>query len=237
MGERRVDEVMNHEVFSVGADERASEVLSMILTLGITAAPVVDEGGRVLGLVGLRDLARAGRSDPVARHMVDSPTVRPDLPVSEAGRIMGERSYHHLVVVDADAKVCGFLSSLDVIRGLVELPASHPPAFAHVEADSTLRWSPTTPLSPEAIAREGFDGPGMLILATTYAPDEIVWAEAAADVRARLRELHGGGSELPLAGRARLGETELGFRVARLPGLGADGETGSVMDVLLGSHS
>ena len=124
-----VDAIMNPEVYTVRTHETTGEVLAMILTLGITAAPVVDEHDVPLGLVSLRNLARANRDEPVAKHMTTpAATIPVTTTVEDAGRQMGQLSYHHLVVVDAQGRVTGFVSSLDVIRGLVELPASHPPA-------------------------------------------------------------------------------------------------------------
>ena len=53
-----VEHIMNHEVYTVRPSEPCGEVLGMILTLGITAAPVVDDDGIPLGLVSLPAIAR-----------------------------------------------------------------------------------------------------------------------------------------------------------------------------------
>src|SRR5690606_12942201 len=173
------EHIMNHEVYTVRASEPSGEVLGMILTLGITAAPVVDEAGVALGLVSLRNLARAKRDEPVAKHMTTPiATISLGTTVEEAGREMGQLSYHHLVVVDDAGKAIGFVSSLDVVRGLVGLPASHPPAFPHQEPESGLNWTSTWPLKAENIDRAAPAGPGMLVLTGPDAPDEVVWAEA-----------------------------------------------------------
>jgi CBS domain-containing protein len=228
-----VEHIMNHEVYTVRPSEPSGEVLGMILTLGITAAPVVDDDGIPLGLVSLRDLARAHREEPVSKHMTSpAATITRETTVEEAGREMGQLSYHHLVVVDRLGKVAGFVSSLDVVRGLVGLPASHPPAFPHQEPESGLAWTPTLPLTAENIERSAVAGPGMLVLTAAGAPDEVVWAEAAKDVRARLRTFLSSQHKLPELVAARLRESELGFRSAAFGQ--PSGEGPSVIDVLLG---
>jgi CBS domain-containing protein len=63
----RVREIMNRELFRVRPGDVPSDVLNGILALGITGAPVVDDAGRPLGMVSLRDLVgrtgtRAGGS-------------------------------------------------------------------------------------------------------------------------------------------------------------------------------
>lgn len=228
-----VEHIMNHEVYTVRASEPSGEVLGMILTLGITAAPVVDEDGIPLGLVSLRDLARAQREDPVAKHMTSpAATITRETTVEEAGREMGQLSYHHLVVVDRLGKVAGFVSSLDVVRGLVGLPATHPPAFPHQEPESGLAWTPTLPLTAENVERSSVAGPGMLVLTAAGAPDDVVWAEASKNVRDRLRTFLTGQHNLPEQVAARLRESELGFRSAAFGQ--PSGEGPSVIDVLLG---
>lgn len=227
-----VERIMNHEVYTVRPSEPAGEVLGMILTLGITAAPVVDEDGIPLGLVSLRNLARASREDPVSKHMTTpAATITRETTVEEAGREMGQLAYHHLVVVDEAGKVVGFVSSLDVIRGLVGLPASHPPAFPHQEPESGLSWTATLALTLENIERVAPAGPGMLVLTNAERPDEVVWAEASSDVRARLQALVSGQHNLPELVAERLGQGALGFRTAAFGP--SSGEGPSVIDVLL----
>lgn len=228
-----VEHIMNHEVYAVRPLDPCGEVLGMILTLGITAAPVVDEDGIPLGLVSLRNLAKAQREDPVSKHM-SSPaaTITRETTVDEAGREMGQLSYHHLVVVDRLGKVAGFVSSLDVIRGLVGLPPSHPPAFPHQEPESGLAWTPTLPLTAEHVEQSAVKGPGMLVLTAKDAPDDVVWAEASKDVRARLRMFLSAQHNLPDAVAERLRASELGFRSAAFGQ--PTGEGPSVIDVLLG---
>jgi CBS domain-containing protein len=227
-----VEAIMNHEVYRVRAHEPSGEVLGMILTLGITAAPVVDERDVPLGLVSLRNLARAKREEPVSKHMTTpAATVSPNTSVEDAGRQMGQLSYHHLVVVDGQGRVAGFVSSLDVIRGLVGLPASHPPAFPHQEPESGLSWTPTLTLTFDNIDATAPRGPGMLVLTSIDAPDRVLWAEASNSVAARLREFIAGVHNLPEPVTETIGAGTLGFRTASFAGPHTEGP--SVIDVLL----
>jgi CBS domain-containing protein len=227
-----IDAIMNHEVYTVRTHEPSGEVLGMILTLGITAAPVVDERDIPLGLVSLRNLARAKREEPVSKHMTTpAATVSPSTTVEDAARQMGQLSYHHLVVVNSQGRVAGFVSSLDVIRGLVGLPASHPPAFPHQEPESGLSWTPTLPLTAHNVAAVAHEGPGMLVLTSADAPDEVLWAEASNSVAARLRAFVSGEHNLPDLVAERLAAGKLSFRTASFAGPETEGP--SVIDVLL----
>ena len=230
-----VEAIMNHEVYTVRTTELVGEVLGMILSLGITAAPVVDEAGVPLGLVSLRNLARAGRGEAVGHHMTTpAATISPAAGIDEAGRQMGQLGYHHLVVVDEHERVVGFVSSLDVIRGFVELPAEHPRAFPHQDPDSGLRWSPTLPLNEDNIEQIAGTGAGMLVLTAADDPEQVLWAEASNHVQARLIAFARGDHGLPEPVAARLAEGAVGFRCAAFAREATSGEADdSVIEALL----
>jgi hypothetical protein len=162
-------------------------------------------------------------------------TIGPEAEVEEAGRLMGQLAYHHLVVVDAGGKAIGFVSSLDVIRGLVGLPASHPPAFHHVEPESGLAWTGNLELTRELVERLAPAAPGMLVLSDAGNPDAVVWAEASRDVRARLLGLLDGDRVPDLVNEQGL--TSLRFRAAPFGPSSDLVQAPSVIDILLGGSN
>ena len=102
------------------------------------------------------------------------------------------------------------------------------------QPESGLAWTPTLPLTAEHVERSAVKGPGMLVLTAVDAPDEVVWAEASKDVRARLRMFSSGQHNLPDLVAERLRASELGFRSAAFGQ--PTGEGPSVIDVLLPSR-
>lgn len=117
---RVVREIMNGELVAIGPDARADHALEAILRFGSNALPVVDDDHRPIGVTSLRDLVRAGRE---LRYSSPATSVSLDTPVAEAARIMAERGYHHLVVVASDGRAVGMVSSVDLLRALLGLPA------------------------------------------------------------------------------------------------------------------
>lgn len=186
----KVREIMNRELFSVRPDHLAADVLNGILTYGITGAPVVDAEARPVGMVSLRDLV--SRTGARAADLMTSPavTVHAEAPISEAGRMLAETGYHRLVVVDWEGRAVGVVSSLDVVRGLMGLPASHPAAFPHLDPRTRLTWTDDRPLDT-AHLDAGTAGPGLIVLVHGGAslPERVVWAESCEDVFARLQEM------------------------------------------------
>jgi CBS domain-containing protein len=126
----RVRDVMNPLLVHVTAVEPVGDVIAQLLGLGITGAPVLDEEHRPLGFVSLRDCVAAEAGAIVAERMsAPAITVSVDDMLTAAGRLLGERGLHHAVVVGEDGTAVGMLSALDVLRALVGLKPSHPPAF------------------------------------------------------------------------------------------------------------
>lgn len=186
-----VREIMNHELFSVRAEERAGEVRRFLVALGVSAAPVLDGAGRPIGFVSLRDLAEAPEHAHVASRMnapVD--TIPASTTIEDAAGAMCERSRHHLVCVDDEGRAIGFVGTLDVLRGLLCQPAPHPESFPHYDSNNGLTWSNECQLSFSSV-EQAPDGPGVFVLieAAPHRPNRVVWSEATDNVRRRLRDM------------------------------------------------
>lgn len=119
---------MNSDLVYLRDGDRAISALRPILDFGITAVPVLDEEHRPVGVVALRDLVDCEHSPPQASEPVVTVGITDS--VESAARAMATSNVHHLVVVDSGGRAVGMLSSLDVIRGLLGLPAQHPKAIA-----------------------------------------------------------------------------------------------------------
>lgn len=128
-------QVMTAPVITVDPNTTVAHIAEILTSRRISAVPVVDAGGAVLGLVSERDLlARSGRAarevmttsvitvttdtdiEQVRRLLVDAHIRR--VPVLSAGRLVGILSRHDLVgrMVEWACGVCG-----ETVRG------AHPP--------------------------------------------------------------------------------------------------------------
>jgi len=186
-----VSEIMNREVFSVGPAESVDATRAAILALGITGVPVVNEEGKPLGLVSLRDLVGERPGTTAGERMTRPPaTVPAEVRLGEAARRLAMTRYHHLVVVDAGGYVVGMVSALDIIRGLMGLPAPHPASFPHLDRETGLSWTDDLPLELSEI-HAAPDGPGVLVLLHGGAgvAERVLWAESSESVRDRLKQM------------------------------------------------
>ena len=129
---RKVGSVMVTDVTTVGPDTPFKAVAELLASWNISGAPVVDEDDRVLGVVSQGDLleheAPHGRlgnrqakrkagavfvSDLMTKPAV---TVRQDDDVTVAAKLLEEKHFHRLPVVDDRGKLVGIVSRSDLLR-------------------------------------------------------------------------------------------------------------------------
>ena len=212
---RTVQEIMNPEVFGVRPEEKADPTLEAILAFGITAAPVLDEERRPLGVVSLRDLVPANDRH---RYLVSpAATIAATASIADAGRALATSDVHNLVVVDELGRAVGMVSSLDVVRGLLGMPTPHPMTFPHRDEELGVSWTDDRELVRDGVATAPAAA-GVLVLREGGAgiSDSTVWAEPCTNLRARLDEL----LDVPQTGNPLLARilqrTGLRFRYARV---------------------
>jgi CBS domain-containing protein len=127
----RVSELMQRAVKTVAPDAAIGEAIVTLSDSHISALPVVDGTGRMLGVVSSTDIltseaeaqdanAREGLFDDtsVSEIMTVRPlTVSPDSHVREAAQQMLYADIHRLFVVDGD-RVVGVISTSDIMRAV-----------------------------------------------------------------------------------------------------------------------
>lgn len=124
-----VAQLISRRPILVWPDTAVSEVAELLDRHGITAVPVVDWTGYLVGVVSQMDLLRVRQSESLwaqwpgleARHVMSRPalTITADTPLGEAARRLDEAGAHRLVVVDDDGESpIGIVSASDVIHAL-----------------------------------------------------------------------------------------------------------------------
>jgi CBS domain-containing protein len=133
-----VRDVMTTRVIAVRKDASFKEMAAMLRSSRISAFPVVDDAGRVIGVVSEADLLvkeavqadgmsvlaalRHWREDDkaagvTAGDLMTGPavTIGPDAPVAEAARLMYDRRVKRLPVVTGAGLLVGIISRVDVL--------------------------------------------------------------------------------------------------------------------------
>jgi predicted transcriptional regulator len=128
----KVAELMQPNVRTINSDASVAEVVLSLADGHISGLPVVDKGGRIIGVVSATDVltaeAEAEESSTVGQALMQETSVRdimtprpytvaPDEDVREAARQMLYAEVHRLFVAEGD-RLVGVLSTTDIVRAV-----------------------------------------------------------------------------------------------------------------------
>ena len=127
----RVRELMQRHVKTVGPDAAVNDVVVTLTDSHISAVPVVDGLGRMLGVISSTDIltSEAEACDAVALEplseetpgrdlmTVRALTIAPDAEVKEAAQKMLSADVQRLFVTEGD-RVVGVISATDIVRAV-----------------------------------------------------------------------------------------------------------------------
>jgi len=138
-----VKDRMTPDPITITTDTSLKEALDLIRSKPFRHLPVLDENGKLVGIVTEKSLVYASPTPTTTlsvfevdyilsrtkiEQIVHDPviTVRPDLPIEEAARVMVDHRIGCLPVVEDD-KLIGIISDTDIFRVFVEgLGGGHP---------------------------------------------------------------------------------------------------------------
>ncbi|BEL06002.1 CBS domain-containing protein [Actinoplanes sichuanensis] len=176
----RVKDIMSSPVYTVEQTTPVAAAATLMTTKSVTALPVLDESGALVGMVGESDLLwhrvpadptahlrplpatdPAERPGLVAEVMSPYPvTTRPDTDVAEAAEAMLEYDVRSIPVLD-DGDLVGIVSRRDILRTMVRGDDVLTAEVQHrldEYADGQHRWTATVDGGVARIAGD-FDDP------------------------------------------------------------------------------
>ncbi len=141
MRRQTVKDVMTRDVVSVAETTQYKDIVQILAERTVSAVPVVDDSGKVIGIVSEADLlhkmqysglephvhllerkqrrvARAKADSDEARDLMTSPalTVDSDTPLPAVAKMMDEERVKRLPVVDEQGRLVGIVSRRDLLR-------------------------------------------------------------------------------------------------------------------------
>jgi CBS domain-containing protein len=118
--------LITRAVLTVEEDDSFSDAAIWMIERGIGSAVVLKDG-KPTGIITDRDALRviARGSDIASMKVRDCVTrglrtVSPSLELADAARVMRDKGFRHLVVVDDDGELFGVFSMRDLVVGLLE---------------------------------------------------------------------------------------------------------------------
>lgn len=142
---QKAADVMSRHVATVHCQETVRDALTMMASNHLAVLPVVDSEDRCVGIISQSDLIELTQSadeerdfefqskltafggvplDQVTCERIEDVmtdrvvSVPPDQEVVEVADLMLARSIHHVPVCDEHGKLCGIVSTMDILAGL-----------------------------------------------------------------------------------------------------------------------
>ncbi|ACS33232.1 CBS domain-containing protein [Thermococcus gammatolerans] len=157
-GKRKVEEFMTKDVITLKPDDTVAKALATMRDYAISRIPIVDEEGRLEGLVTLHDLiirfikprfrAQAGElagekippfSMPLRDVMIKGViTILPDAKVREAVATMRDNDIDGLIVVNEDNKVVGVLTVKDLLLPISKMTEKEARFYLQLGGDAAI---------------------------------------------------------------------------------------------------
>lgn len=120
-----VADIMVRSVVTLSPAETLAKAAETLAVMSVSGAPVCDGSARVVGVFSKSDVVdglidgRLGAAALVKNHMTPlTVSLRADEPVTAAVALMADRSIHRVVVLDADDRVVGIVSPLDILKAI-----------------------------------------------------------------------------------------------------------------------
>lgn len=152
----RVSDVMTPDVVTVHPDTPVHDIAVLLQERRISAVPVVDQGGKVIGIVSEGDLMRRAENETQAhrswwldlfspsrdrleeftkargnkaRHVMtlNPVSVTPDATLADTATLLEKHRIKRVPVIDGD-KLVGIVSRANLLHGLTARPSPHAPA-------------------------------------------------------------------------------------------------------------
>ncbi len=116
-----VGRIATRNIIQVRPNDKLSDVASILVARRIKGAPVVDDEGRLVGIITQADIVRAlaeGRMDASVKDYMSTPviTIREDEDLFKAIRLMSEKGVGRLVVVDSTGRMVGIVTRTDILK-------------------------------------------------------------------------------------------------------------------------
>ena len=109
-------EIMSRDVISISGSEPVSEAAQLLHKRRLLSLPVLDDAGKVDGVVGPLDLAREGEH---VRDVASNPLlVTKDTPAAQLLRPLTSGMQREAIVIDHDGKLRGLVTQTDLLAAL-----------------------------------------------------------------------------------------------------------------------
>lgn len=111
-------DIMSRDVIHVGAGDTPERARHLLLAHGVRTLPVIDGQRTVIGLIGLRELARSG--DNILELMSPASFATPGQAALDLAGPLTDGQHHAVVIVDEGCHLLGVVTQTDLLAKLLQ---------------------------------------------------------------------------------------------------------------------
>jgi acetoin utilization protein AcuB len=106
---------------TVEASAPVSKAVALLASLGIRHLPAVDASGKVVGMISDRDVSGDVTASAAVASLMSAPPIcaRADADMRAIAKLMVDHKIGAVPIVDAEEKLVGIVSYVDVLRSLI----------------------------------------------------------------------------------------------------------------------
>jgi CBS domain-containing protein len=126
----QVKDYMNTQLVTFRPDMEVMAAINQMVKHGLSGAPVVDAGGKLIGMLSEKDCMQVGLiaaqdtcvAGPISQFMsTQVKAVSPDTNLTQMASMFLTQPYRRYPVVDSNGKLVGQISRSDVLRAINSL--------------------------------------------------------------------------------------------------------------------
>lgn len=118
-GELTCAEIMSRDVISIPADASPERARMLLLAHNIRTLPVIGDDGRLVGIVGLRELE--GATDRLIHAVSPAAVASPDEHALKLLPVLTDGRSHAVIIIDAAHHVLGMITQTDLLAAAARL--------------------------------------------------------------------------------------------------------------------
>lgn len=164
---KRSESVMIQNPVTLGPEKRVREVLEVMRRFGVSGVPIVDDNGKLVGILTHRDLLfETNLTRKVSELMTKDNliTAPPGTSLEEAKRILHRRRIEKLPIVDKNGILKGLMTVKDISKQ-AQFPHSCKDKFGRLRVGAAVGVSRDTFERAEALVQAGVD---VLVIDTAH---------------------------------------------------------------------
>ncbi|RLI93983.1 MAG: hypothetical protein DRO92_03475 [Candidatus Altiarchaeales archaeon] len=126
IADMKVKDLMTHGVVTIQMDVSILDVVKLLVSENIHAVVVVSDDGEAVGVISEIDIVKSFDEDfskLMAKDIMSRnlKTVREDMKISDAAKIMKNNRIHRLLILNEKNKPIGILCAADIMRAINDI--------------------------------------------------------------------------------------------------------------------